>query len=155
MRPLAPRKFGHHTQSIVCTLDIYFTFRSSSPALTNILIPTVAFIATHWIIGRSAEIRWRLSAPTAKEDTATIYLVGGGKKQYQSWWWLYECFLAIELSLNNPFFCSQTFNNTQQTTPPTNVLRHWPSLLFWGVTHLLSLRSQMYRAERLAPSSSG
>ncbi|KAI9235105.1 MAG: hypothetical protein BYD32DRAFT_489168 [Podila humilis] len=38
---------------------------------------------THWVIGSSVEIRWRLSSPTAKEDTATIYLVGGDYTAYK------------------------------------------------------------------------
>ncbi|KAG0093261.1 hypothetical protein BGZ93_005617 [Podila epicladia] len=37
---------------------------------------------THWVIGSSAEIRWRLSSPTAKEHTATIFLVGGDHTAY-------------------------------------------------------------------------
>jgi hypothetical protein len=38
-------------------------------------------VDTRWVIGSSAEIHWRLSTPTAKNSTATIFLVGGGKKQ--------------------------------------------------------------------------
>ncbi|KAG0031594.1 hypothetical protein BGZ81_000940 [Podila clonocystis] len=37
---------------------------------------------TSWVIGRPAEIRWRLSSPTAKNDTATIFLVGGDHTAY-------------------------------------------------------------------------
>ncbi|KAG0361730.1 hypothetical protein BG005_007436 [Podila minutissima] len=37
---------------------------------------------THWVIGSSTEIRWRLSSPTAKSDTATIFLVGGDYTAY-------------------------------------------------------------------------
>ncbi|KAF9427266.1 hypothetical protein BGZ94_005217 [Podila epigama] len=38
---------------------------------------------TQWVIGKPAEIRWRLTSPTAKTDTATIYLVGGDYTAYQ------------------------------------------------------------------------
>ncbi|KAG0257410.1 hypothetical protein BGZ95_005243 [Linnemannia exigua] len=38
---------------------------------------------THWKIGSSAQIRWRLNKPTSKDDYATIYLVGGDPAAYK------------------------------------------------------------------------
>ncbi|KAI1321761.1 hypothetical protein EDD11_000037 [Mortierella claussenii] len=38
---------------------------------------------TQWQIGGPAVIHWRLNAPTAKTDIATIYLVGGNSSAYQ------------------------------------------------------------------------
>ncbi|KAG0266464.1 hypothetical protein BG011_002254 [Mortierella polycephala] len=38
---------------------------------------------TYWKIGKRADIRWSLTAPTAKTDVATIYLVGGEPMAYK------------------------------------------------------------------------
>ncbi|KAG0242269.1 hypothetical protein B0O80DRAFT_499454 [Mortierella sp. GBAus27b] len=38
---------------------------------------------TQWKIGAPAEIRWRLTSPTSKQDVATVYLVGGDYTAYK------------------------------------------------------------------------
>ncbi|KAG0345118.1 hypothetical protein BG004_003949 [Podila humilis] len=54
-------------------------YASTCAAEVSTSIPVAS---TRWVIGEPAEIRWRLSSPISKEDTATIYLVGGDYTAY-------------------------------------------------------------------------
>ncbi|KAF9986853.1 hypothetical protein BGZ65_005977 [Modicella reniformis] len=38
---------------------------------------------THWKIGAPAEVRWRLTSSTARQEVATVYLVGGDPMAYK------------------------------------------------------------------------
>ncbi|KAK3829473.1 MAG: hypothetical protein JOS17DRAFT_817926 [Linnemannia elongata] len=38
---------------------------------------------THWKIGMSTKIRWRLSSPTPKDHLVTVYIVGGDYQAYR------------------------------------------------------------------------
>ncbi|KAF9127072.1 hypothetical protein BGW39_006111 [Mortierella sp. 14UC] len=64
------------------TLTLLSALTLASTAYANVLSSNPTAV-THWKIGSSTQIRWRLSRPTAKDDIATIYLVGGDPAAYK------------------------------------------------------------------------